>query len=66
MKKQYEMYVSTDDKALKKDIVSKLNELDRLYIHPVLQGSLDEKENTITLLSSSVLLKLLRMSIRFP
>ena len=45
MKKQYEMYVSTDDKALKKDIVSKLNELDRLYIHPVLQGSLDEKEN---------------------
>jgi len=45
MKKQYELYISTDDKTLKKDIVNKLNELDRTYIHPILQGSFDEKEN---------------------
>ena len=66
MKKQYEMYVSTDDKALKKDIVNKLNQLDRIYIHPELQGSIDEIENSRNEQINKLYKGSLEWSIQFP
>lgn len=66
MKKQREMYVSTDDKSLKREIVNKLNELDRLYIHPVLQGSLDEKENINNERINKLYKGSLEWSLQFP